>query len=333
MPSTGWSQAGVTMIVVNVHYKGEMLRAHLARRHDVEIRFSDESDELLDTGGGVVKALHHFEASPFFMLNSDSIWVEGPVAALAAMIGRWNPERMDGLLLLAAMTPPWAMKACGDFMMEADGHVLRAPRAAGAAFAYPGVQIVHPRLFDDAPEGTFSTNLMWDRAIAKGRLYGIRLDGVWIHVGTPEARDEAEAYLRAPAVKHPNVFTIAPSAPFARDAGAGADRARRWRSAGAVRSPSSICPRGARRAPSAMPSRVCWAARRCCRNSSRWATATKTSCCFEAAAEGLELPPAIAPHAAPAAAGRSWCGAGTARDAAARCPSRNAPALADSLAT
>lgn len=191
--------AGVTRIVVNLHYKGDMLRAHLAKRRDAEFIFSDETDKLLDTGGGVVKALHHFGDAPFFVLNSDSIWVEGPVAALPAMIEHWDPARMDGLLLLADMATAMGYEGKGDFVLKAEGHVLRARDHAGAAYAYPGVQIAHPRLFADAPEGAFSTNLMWDHAIAKGRLFGTVLDGIWIHVGTPAARDEAEAYLRQPA--------------------------------------------------------------------------------------------------------------------------------------
>ena len=191
--------AGVTKIVVNLHYKGEMLRAHLARRRDAKIIFSDESDLLLDTGGGVVKALPHLGGDPFFVLNSDSVWEEGPVAALPAMIEHWDPESMDGLLLLADMQTAMGYEGKGDFVLNAGGHVLRARDHAGAAYAYPGVQIAHPRLFAGAPEGPFSTNLMWDRAITRGRLFGTMLDGVWIHVGTPEAREEAEAYLRSPA--------------------------------------------------------------------------------------------------------------------------------------
>ena len=193
------AEAGVTRIVVNLHYKGEMLRAHLARRRDVEIILSDESDRLLDTGGGVVKALPHFGGKPFFVLNSDSVWVEGAAAALPAMIEHWNPERMDGLLLLADMQTAMGYEGMGDFVLKAEGHVLRARDHAGAAYAYSGVQIAHPRMFENAPEGPFTTNLMWDRAIAQGRLFGTVLDGVWIHVGTPQAREEAEAYLGAPA--------------------------------------------------------------------------------------------------------------------------------------
>lgn len=191
--------AGVTMIVVNLHYKGEMLRAHLAKRGDAEIIFSDETDGLLDTGGGVVKALHQFNGDPFFVLNSNSIWAEGPVPALPAMIQNWDPDRMDGLLLLADMQTAMGYEGMGDFVLKAEGHLLRARDHAGAAYAYPGVQIAHPRMFNNSPQGPFSTNLMWDRAIAKGRLFGTVLDGVWIYVGTPDAREEAEAYLRAPA--------------------------------------------------------------------------------------------------------------------------------------
>jgi MurNAc alpha-1-phosphate uridylyltransferase len=193
------AQAGVTKIVVNLHYKGEMLRAHLARRRDVQVIFSDESDLLLDTGGGVVKALHHFDGNPFFVLNSDSVWVEGPAAALPAMIKNWDSGSMDGLLLLADMQTAMGYEGKGDFVLKATGQVLRARDHTGATYAYPGVQIAHPRMFENAPQGPFSTNVMWDRAIAGGRLFGTVLDGVWIHVGTPDARDEAEAYLRAPA--------------------------------------------------------------------------------------------------------------------------------------
>jgi MurNAc alpha-1-phosphate uridylyltransferase len=187
--------AGITMVVVNLHYKASQLRDHLERRGDVEIRLSLETDELLGTGGGVVKALPHFEGKPFFILNSDSIWVEGYNRALTMMQHVWDAERMDGLLLLAAMTTAMGYEGRGDFRLSADGRLARVPERMTSPFAYPGVQIVHPRLFADPPEGPFSTNLMWNRAIAKGRLFGVRLDGVWIHVGTPEAREEAEAYL------------------------------------------------------------------------------------------------------------------------------------------
>jgi MurNAc alpha-1-phosphate uridylyltransferase len=187
--------AGVGTAVVNLHYKAEMLRAHLARRRDIEIVWSDESGELLGTGGGVARALSHFGGEPFFILNSDSVWVEGVSSALARMMEMWDESRMDGLLLMASMVTAMGYEGMGDFVMDGEGRLARPGENAATPFAFPGVQIVHPRLFAHAPQGAFSTNILWDRAIAAGRLYGTRLDGVWIHVGTPEARAQAEAYL------------------------------------------------------------------------------------------------------------------------------------------
>jgi MurNAc alpha-1-phosphate uridylyltransferase len=191
--------AGVTLVVVNLHYKAEMLRAHLARRHDVDFLFSDESEQLLDTGGGVVKAMPYFGDHSFFVLNSDSIWIENGTPVLSAMLAGWDESRMDGLLLLADMTTALGYEGTGDFALKKDGHLARARDAQKGdhLYAYPGVQIVHPRLFADAPDGAFSTNIMWDRAIAHNRLSGTVMDGRWIHVGTPQARDEAEATLAA----------------------------------------------------------------------------------------------------------------------------------------
>jgi MurNAc alpha-1-phosphate uridylyltransferase len=187
--------AGVTMIVVNVHYRAEMLKAHLSRRHDVELRFSEETDMLLGTGGGIVKALPHFEGHPFFVHNSDSVWVEGIGRALDRMKAIWNPDEMDALLLLASMVTALGFEGTGDFLLDAEGHVARVPEHRLSPFAYPGVQIVHPRIFENAPQGSFSMNVLWNRAIERARLYGVRLDGVWIHAGTPDAVRDAEAFL------------------------------------------------------------------------------------------------------------------------------------------
>jgi N-acetyl-alpha-D-muramate 1-phosphate uridylyltransferase len=186
--------AGITMVVINLHYRAQMVKDHLADRRDIEIQYSME-EEILGTGGGVVKALPLFGGESFFVLNSDSVWVEGMPGALTRMQTLWDPEKMDGLLLLAAMTTAMGYEGRGDFLLGPGGRIARVPERTSSPYAYPGVQIAHPRLFADAPEGAFSTNVMWDRAIAKDRLFGTRLDGVWIHVGTPEARDEAEAYL------------------------------------------------------------------------------------------------------------------------------------------
>jgi MurNAc alpha-1-phosphate uridylyltransferase len=187
--------AGVTMVVVNLHYKSDMLKAHLAKRKDVEIILSEETDGLLGTGGGIVKALPHFAGEPFFVHNSDTIWVEGMGHALDRMTARWNPDAMDALLLMASMVTAMGYEGRGDFNMGSDGRLTRVAEHRVSPFAYPGVQIVHPRIFEGIAGGAFSMNRRWDEAIERGRLYGIRLDGVWIHVGTPEAVAEADAFL------------------------------------------------------------------------------------------------------------------------------------------
>src|SRR5580658_1599381 len=154
-------QAGVKLIVVNVHYRADLLKAHLAKRTDVEIKISDETDVLLGTGGGIVKALPYFEGQPFFVHNSDSIWVEGIGRALPRMQALWNPDEMDGLLMLASMVTALGFEGVGELQ--------------SSPFAYPGVQIVHPRIFENAPPGEFSMNRLWDRSIESGRLFGVRL--------------------------------------------------------------------------------------------------------------------------------------------------------------
>ena len=188
--------AGVKTVVVNLYYKAEMLRAHLEARKDVEMLFSDETGGLLGTGGGIVKALDLFRGEPFFVHNSDTIWIEGYGAALERMKERWDESRMDGLLLMAPLIGSMGYEGKGDFFMDPEGHLSRVPSGRVSPFAYPGVEIVSPRLFRDAPEGTFSINILWNRAIEEKRLFGMRLDGVWIHVGTPGAVADAEQYLK-----------------------------------------------------------------------------------------------------------------------------------------
>jgi len=193
------AQGGVNFIVVNVHYLADQIVAHLDKRRgdkQVEIRISDESEAILDTGGGMAKALPLFEGEPFYTHNSDSLWVEGMGSALARMQARWNPEIMDSLMLLAPCATAIGYDGRGDFDMDAWGVLTRRPEMNLAPFVWTGLQIVHPRLFQDAPKGRFSINRMWDRALDKGRLWGVRLDGVWIHVGTPQGLEEAEEFLR-----------------------------------------------------------------------------------------------------------------------------------------
>jgi MurNAc alpha-1-phosphate uridylyltransferase len=188
------AQAGVKTAVVNVHYLPDLLEAHLATRKDKppEIVVSDERSMLLDTGGGAKKALPLLGRGPFFIHNADSVWSEGAAPALPRMLKLWNPAAMDCLLLLAPVATSIGYGAKGDFAMAPDGKLARRGERHVVPFAFAGVSLCDERLFKDSPDGRFSLNLLWDRALAKGRLYGMRLDGTWMHVGTPEALAEAE---------------------------------------------------------------------------------------------------------------------------------------------
>jgi MurNAc alpha-1-phosphate uridylyltransferase len=188
--------AGVEKAVVNVHYLPDILEERLARRAGSrpEIVISDERDALLDTGGGAKRALPKLGAGPFFIHNADSVWSEGATPALSLMLALWNPAAMDSLLLLAPVSSSIGYGGRGDFAMAPDGRLTRRGEKQVVPFAFAGVSLCDERLFAGSPDGAFSLNLLWDRALAKGRLYGIRLDGRWMHVGTPEALAEAESF-------------------------------------------------------------------------------------------------------------------------------------------
>ena len=188
-------QTGVSQIVVNVHYRADMLEEHLSKRKDVEIRISDERQELMDSGGGIYRALPLLADQPFFHVNADTVWVEGTGRALDRLKARWDPETMDALMLLAPTVNTVCYDGRGDFMMDAEGRLSRVPEHYVAPFVWMSVEIVHPRLFDKAPGGKFSINPLWDIAIARGRLYGQRLDGVWMHIDRPDAVSASEAFL------------------------------------------------------------------------------------------------------------------------------------------
>lgn len=186
---------GIETAVVNVHYLGEQIIDALAARERPRIVISDERGELLDTGGGVAKALALLGDAPFFVHNSDSIWTEGVEDNLQRMRKYWDGARMDCLMLLAMTTTSTGYNGRGDFTMDSQGRVSRRGEHEVAPFAFTGVSIMHPRLFEDAPAGAFSLNRLWDRAIAAGRLYGLRLEGRWMHVGSPLGLAEAERAL------------------------------------------------------------------------------------------------------------------------------------------
>lgn len=189
-------EAGVEMAVVNIHHHAEALAAHLKFRTRPRIVLSDERAALLDTGGGVRKALPLLGADPFFVQNADSIWIEGARSCLARMAREFDPARMDALLMLAPVVAASGYKGLGDFALSPDGRVARRRDNVPVPFVFAGVSLAHPRLFESAPDGPFSINVLWDRALDVGRLYGIRHDGIWMHVGTPTAIEEAERWLK-----------------------------------------------------------------------------------------------------------------------------------------
>lgn len=186
------ADAGVETAVVNVHHLAGQIEAHLKGRRRPRIVISDERDRLLDTGGGIAGALPALGPAPFFLVNTDSIWIEGARPLLDRLAEAWDPGRMDGLLVLASTVASSGYGGSGDFLLDAAGRLIRRPERTTAPFAYTGAGILSPALFNGAPEGPFSLNLLFDRAIEAGRLHGLRLDGLWMHVGTPAAIGEAE---------------------------------------------------------------------------------------------------------------------------------------------
>ncbi len=191
--------AGVTKAVVNVHYLADAIEGHLQNRvKGIEFTISDERALLLETGGGIARALPLIDADPFIAVNADNLWVEGPVDALKLLASAWDDERMDGLLLLVPLAQANCHHGRGDFHMSATGALTRRRPRGVAPFVYTGIQLLSKRFFaGDLPEGPFSTNLLWDRAIAKGRLFGAVHQGLWFDVGRPESIKQAEEMLRA----------------------------------------------------------------------------------------------------------------------------------------
>jgi N-acetyl-alpha-D-muramate 1-phosphate uridylyltransferase len=187
--------AGVREVVVNTHYLADQLEDHLGNRKAPDIRFSRETD-LLDTGGGVANALETFGDEPFFVANSDAFWLNGPFDALVRMANTWNGDDMDGLLLLHSTVEAYGYTGRGDFNAGGDGCLTRRPECEVAPWLFTGIQILHPRLFKDCPDGAFSMNVLYDRAMEGERLFGALHDGEWFHVGSPEGLEEAETYMR-----------------------------------------------------------------------------------------------------------------------------------------
>ncbi len=195
----GLAAAGVEKAVVNVHHLADQVEAHLKTRSMPKIVISDERDQRLETGGGIKRALPLLGEKPFLLRNADFFWVEGVRPNLHWLSGVWDANRMDALLLLASTVRAVGYSGRGDFVLAKDGRLARRPERQVAPFVYAGAAILAPRLFDGAPEGAFSLNLLFDRAIEAGRLFGVRLDGLWINVESPAAIAPAEAAIAASA--------------------------------------------------------------------------------------------------------------------------------------
>ncbi len=184
--------AGVETAIVNVHHLADQIEAHLAARAAPRIVISDERRKLLDQGGGIGKALPLLGPEPFFICNTDAFWVEGPKDNLRRLGAAWNPETMDILLLVAATTVSVGVDWPGDFLLGGDGRLSRRPEREVAPFVYTGVGLVKPELFAHETRDVYGLAPFFFEAAEKGRLFGERLDGLWLHVGVPSAIEEAE---------------------------------------------------------------------------------------------------------------------------------------------
>jgi N-acetyl-alpha-D-muramate 1-phosphate uridylyltransferase len=189
------ADAGVERAVVNVHYLADAVERHLASRKRPQIVISDERGALLGTGGGIFKALPHLGDGPFFLVNSDTLWLDGVKPNVARLAGAFDGDAMDALLLLAPTGGSLGYEGRGDFVTLPDGRLRRRGEREAAPFIYAGASVLSPALFADAPEGAFPLTRLFDRAENQGRLFGLCLEGLWMHVGTPEAVAAAEAAL------------------------------------------------------------------------------------------------------------------------------------------
>ncbi len=189
--------AGVKNIVDNVHNLADAVEAHLASHdHGLEVAISDERQQLLETGGGLIKAEPLIDADPFLAINSDNFWVDGPANTLKLLASHWDADRMDALLLLVPLARAQNHKGMGDFHMDRTGRLRRRDKSRVAPFVFTGIQMLSKRLLRDAPEGAFSTNILWNRAIEEGRCFGAVHQGLWFDVGTPKSIKMTEATLQ-----------------------------------------------------------------------------------------------------------------------------------------
>jgi MurNAc alpha-1-phosphate uridylyltransferase len=197
-------EGGVTDVVVNLHYLGDQVERHLGQREKPNITFSWELDELLETGGGVKNALKQLGNDPFWVVNCDSIWLNGPQKMMSRAIEQWDPGKMDALLVLHSTVDAYGYEGQGDFQADPNGLLTRRPELEVTPWLFTGIQILDPRAFDHTHGGAFSLNVIYDSMIENARLYGMVHDGEWFHVGTPEGLEEVEGFMeyRYAGVKH-----------------------------------------------------------------------------------------------------------------------------------
>ena len=190
-------RAGVRKVVVNVHYLPEQIETHLAEKAgDLLVEISDEREQLMETGGGLVKAEPLLDAEPFYCLNSDAIWTdEGEADALTRLSAAWDDRRMDALLLIAPRERAFQHSGRGDFFLDDDRRLIRRGYHDSAPWVYTGNQLISHRLLREPPTGPFSTNFFWDRAISEGRLFGLVHEGDWFDIGAPQSIALTEAAL------------------------------------------------------------------------------------------------------------------------------------------
>ena len=195
-------EAGVARIVVNASWLAEQIEEHVRSRADERIVVSREP-EPLETGGAVVRALPLLGPDPFYVINGDSLWFDGMKCPLVRLAEAWDPARMDILLLLASLVRTEGYQGSGDFLMDPDGRLERAPEGIVVPYAYTGLAIIAPEALENPPPGPFSLNVAFDRAEETGRLHGLLHDGLWYHISTPEDLETARARAgngHAPAV-------------------------------------------------------------------------------------------------------------------------------------
>jgi N-acetyl-alpha-D-muramate 1-phosphate uridylyltransferase len=188
--------AGVQVAVVNAHWHADKVGTALNFRGAGPRVHLQEEEELLETGGGVLRALPRLGPGPFAVANGDSMWLDGPTPALSRLAAAFDPAAMDGLLLLVRTSQVDGEVGGGDFLLDPLGRLRRPREREVAPYIFAGVQVLSPAIFDGAPAGSFSLNRVYDRAMAAGRLFALVHDGVWFHLSTPPDLERAEAAMR-----------------------------------------------------------------------------------------------------------------------------------------